>query len=184
MKTNYKLRALIDAFTDLAESTGCSERGLMESLLDIFDPEELLELGYGGRVKAYLEEYGAEGEWNAVSRKVEELNMTKNEVSEIIRNKARAHGFETSEEMGHHGFPDILSEELNFTYSNTPTENTDWRAGILEQTLTITASVRRMGGQPTAEELLQTADEVRRGAELLIELQGIDLTWKEQFSVS
>ena len=33
------------------------------------------------------------------------------------------------------------------------TENTDWRAGILEQTLTIIASVRKMGGLPTVEEL-------------------------------
>ena len=44
MKTNDKLRALIDAFTDLADNTGCSERGTMESLLDVFEPEELVEV--------------------------------------------------------------------------------------------------------------------------------------------
>lgn len=107
--------------------------------------------------------------------------MTRNELNEIIRGKAREHGFETSEERGFHGFSDIRSEELNFTYHREPTENTDWLAGILEQTLTITASVRRMGGQPTVEELLKTADEIRRGAELVAELQGLDLTWTERF---
>ena len=107
--------------------------------------------------------------------------MTKNELNEIIRSKARAHGFETSEERGFHGFADILSEELNFSYTPTTTERTDWKAGILEQTLTITASVRRMGGQPTVGELLKTADEIKRGAELIAELQGLDLTWTEHF---
>ena len=106
--------------------------------------------------------------------------MTKNELNEIIRSKAREHGFETSEEQGFHGFTDILSEELNFTYSTAMTENTDWRAGVLEQTLTITASVRRMGGRPTAEELLQTADEIRRGAGLVLALQKENLTWREE----
>ena len=110
--------------------------------------------------------------------------MTRNELNEIIRSKAREYGFETSEERGFHVFTDILSEELNFTYHTAATENTDWRAGVLEQSLIITASVRRMGGQPTAEELLQTADEIRRGAELVAELQGIDLTWTEHFDRS
>ena len=107
--------------------------------------------------------------------------MTKNELNEVIRSKAREHGFETSEERGFHGFADILSEELNFSYTPTTTERTDWKAGILEQTLTITASVRRMGGQPTAEELLKTADEIKRVAELVAELQELDLTWTERF---
>ena len=38
-----------------------------------------------------------------------------------------------------------------------------------------------MGGQPTVEELLKTADEIRRGAELAAELQGMNLTWTETF---
>ena len=106
--------------------------------------------------------------------------MTRNELNEIIRSKAREHGFETSREKGFHGFTDILSEELNFTYHTEATENTDWKAGILEQTMTITASVCRMGGQLTAEELLQTADESRRGAELVLALQKENLTWREE----
>ncbi len=59
MSTNEKLCALIDVFTEVAENHGCSERGTMESLLDIFEPEELIALGYEERVKAYFDEYGA-----------------------------------------------------------------------------------------------------------------------------
>ena len=61
-----KHKALIDAIIDQAEWSRCSERGTMESLLEIFEPEELIALGYGDRVKGYVEEYGAEGEWDEI----------------------------------------------------------------------------------------------------------------------
>ena len=48
--------------------------------------------------------------------------MTKNELNEIIRSKAREHGFETSEERGFHGFSDIRSEEPStLKQQRTPT---------------------------------------------------------------
>ena len=107
--------------------------------------------------------------------------MTKAQVNEIIKRAAARYGFETTEEAGFQGFSEIRSEELNFTYTCKTTENTDWAAYHIEQTLTVTASVRKMGGQPTVEELLKTADEIRRGAELTAELQATDLTWTEEF---
>lgn len=63
-----KHKALIDGLTDQAEWSGGSERGTMESLLDIFEPEELVQLGYGERVKAYIEEYGGDGDWEDINR--------------------------------------------------------------------------------------------------------------------
>ena len=60
MKKDDKIRALIDAYTELAESQSCSERSTMEALLDIFEPKELAELGYRERVIAYLKEYGCD----------------------------------------------------------------------------------------------------------------------------
>jgi len=30
----------------------------METLLEVFEPQELTEMGYGDRVSAYLKEYG------------------------------------------------------------------------------------------------------------------------------
>ena len=107
--------------------------------------------------------------------------MTKAQVNEAIKKAAKAHGFETTRETGFQGLAEIISEELNFTFTARNTENTDWAAHRIEQSLTVTASVRRMGGQPTAEELLRTADEIRRGAELTAELQRMNLTWTETF---
>ena len=107
--------------------------------------------------------------------------MTKAEANGIIREAAARHGFETTEEAGFQGLSEIRSEELNFTFTVRTTENTDWAAHRIEEALTVTASVRKMGGQPTVEELLKTADEIKRGAELTAELQGIGLTWTETF---
>ena len=76
---------------------------------------------------------------------------------------------------------EIISDELNFTFTARTTENTDWAAHKIEQSLTVMASVRRMGGQPTVKELLKTADEIRRGAELTADLQSMNLTWVETF---
>lgn len=73
MKSNDKLCALIDAFTDLAEKTGYCERATMESLLDIFDPDELAELGYEERVRVYLAEYGAERNSATLPHSLKEL---------------------------------------------------------------------------------------------------------------
>ena len=107
--------------------------------------------------------------------------MTKAQVNETIRRAAARYGFETTDESGFQGFSEIRSEELNFTYTVRTTENTDWAAHHVEQSLTVTASVRKMGGHPTVEELLKTADEIRHGVELTAELQGTDLTWTEEF---
>ena len=107
--------------------------------------------------------------------------MTKAQVNETIKATAQAHGFETTEQPGFQGITEIISGELNFTFTVRNTENTDWAAHRIEQALMVTASVRKMGGQPTVEELLKTADEIRRGAELTAELQGMNLTWTETF---
>ncbi len=66
MKKNDQIRAMINAYTELAESQSLSERSTMEALLDIFDPNELAELGYQKRVIAYLREYGCEEELNSI----------------------------------------------------------------------------------------------------------------------
>ena len=80
--------------------------------------------------------------------------MTKAQVNETIRAAAKAHGFETTAEPGFQGITEIISGELNFIFTVRNTENTDWAAHRIEQSLTVSASVRRMGGNPTVEELL------------------------------
>lgn len=69
MKKNDQIRALIDAFSQLAENTAHSERSTMEALLDIFDPGELAQLGYRERVIAYLKEYGCDEDIAALTGK-------------------------------------------------------------------------------------------------------------------
>ena len=107
--------------------------------------------------------------------------MTKAQINNILRETAGKHGFDTTEEAGFQGFSEIKSEELNFDYYIETTKNTDWKKGIVEQTLTVRASVRKMGGHPTIEDLFNTAEEIDNGAQLLEELENKDLTWIETF---
>lgn len=107
--------------------------------------------------------------------------MTRSQVNETIKAAAQAHGFKTTEKPGFQGITEIISEELNFIFMVRNTENTDWEAHKIEQSLMVTANICRMGGQPTVEELLRTADEIRRGAKLVAEIQAMNLIWTETF---
>lgn len=68
MKKNDQLRAMIDAYTELAESQSLSERCIMKDLLDIFDTKELADLGYRERVIVYLQEYGCDEEIEEITK--------------------------------------------------------------------------------------------------------------------
>ena len=105
--------------------------------------------------------------------------MNRVEINEAIKAASAAHGFITRE--GFQRLEEPVSEELNFIWNTRTTENTDWTAHRVEQEAELTASVRKMGGNPTPEELLKTADEIRRGAELVKELNQMNLTWTEEF---
>ena len=106
--------------------------------------------------------------------------MTKAQINRIIKETAEKHGFDISEGTGFDGLSEIKSEELNFMYNVRHTENTDWKNGIVELKLTVSASVRKMGGHPTIEELFNTAEEIDSGAQVLEELERIDLIWTEE----
>lgn len=107
--------------------------------------------------------------------------MTKEMVNNAIRLEAEAKGFKVTEQEGFQGLVEIISEELNFTYTVKHTENTDWQARKIEQSVTVQASVRKMGGNPTVEELVKTADEIKNGARLMEILNGLNLIWTETF---
>ena len=104
--------------------------------------------------------------------------MTLNDVCEQIRKTANTYGFEV--EQSHlFRLPVIRSEELNFCLL----EKHDYN--MAKRTVTThvlpSASVRRMGGSPTVEELLKTAEEIQRGAELVQKLQSMGLSFIETF---
>ena len=108
--------------------------------------------------------------------------MTKQEVNEIISSKAAEYGFEIEENslgwnnkrMGE----DYISIQI---FQNSNIEKTDWenRIGCID--IEASASVSRMGGSPTPEELLKAADEIARGAKFTAELQGMKLSYERTF---
>ena len=62
MDTYEQVRCLTAIIANFATDGLLTERIAMEALLEVFDPQELAELGYSERVNAYLKEYGGEEE--------------------------------------------------------------------------------------------------------------------------
>ena len=58
MDTYAQLEMLTAVIANLSVTGVWSERDVMETLLEVFKPEELEQLGYGDRVDAYLKEFG------------------------------------------------------------------------------------------------------------------------------
>ena len=57
MDTYEQVRCLTTIIANLPETGARTERDVMETLLDVFEPQELVELGYGDRLDAYMQEY-------------------------------------------------------------------------------------------------------------------------------
>ena len=108
--------------------------------------------------------------------------MTKKEIAEIIKSKAAEYGFEIEENsMGwnnKHTGQDYINIQI---LQNSNFEKTDWEKRIGCIDIEASASVRRMGGSPTPEELLKAADEIARGAKLTAELQSMGLSYERTF---
>ena len=58
MDTYTQLEMLTAVIANLPESGAWTERDVMETLLEVFEPKELEQLGYGDRIDAYLKEFG------------------------------------------------------------------------------------------------------------------------------
>ena len=58
MDTYAQLEMLTAVIANLSVTGVWSERDVMETLLEVFELEELEQLGYGDRVDAYLKEFG------------------------------------------------------------------------------------------------------------------------------
>lgn len=56
MKNSRKIVALIDAYIELAQAHSYDDSQIIDALTDIFDREELEELGYAEFIRAYFEE--------------------------------------------------------------------------------------------------------------------------------
>ncbi len=108
--------------------------------------------------------------------------MTKKEIAEIIESKATEYGFEIEENTlgwnNKHTGQDYINIQI---FQNNNLEKTDWekRIGCIE--IEACASVSRMGGSPTPEELLKAADEIARGAKFTADLQSMKLSYERTF---
>ena len=106
--------------------------------------------------------------------------MTKEQVIAIIKEAAERHGFTTCKysmtrlieikEPGETHF-------LNFTIWERIAPDTDWSRREVTMNLHFRASLACMGGEPTPEDLLMASDIIRRGAELVKELEAMDLSY-------
>ena len=60
MDTYEQVRCLTAIIANFATDGLLTERIAMEALLEVLEPQELAELGYGDRVNTYLKEHGGE----------------------------------------------------------------------------------------------------------------------------
>ncbi len=104
--------------------------------------------------------------------------MTLYDINETIRQKAAAHGFETRDTTWSR-YPEIVAENVNFSIFDHI--SCDWKTRSTTLTLQFRTSVSRMGGDPSVDELLATADEIKRAAELTADLQAENLSYIEVY---
>jgi len=106
--------------------------------------------------------------------------MTKEQVIAIIKEAAERHGFTTCKytmtRLIEIKEPDD-THYLNFTIIERFAEDTDWSKREVSMNLHFRASIACMGGEPTPEDLLLASDIIRRGAELVRELEAMDLSY-------
>ena len=101
--------------------------------------------------------------------------MKKEIVAEIISDKASLYGFEI--EVGGM-LPRIKSDNLNISLvAETDYDKSDMKAGKVWMRVLAAASVSKMGGNPTPDELLAVANEIARGAHLVEDIQNMNLSF-------
>ena len=109
--------------------------------------------------------------------------MTKNEIKAIITAAVANRGF-TAEENTFMRWPNITepdSHYLNFTITEEYPEDTDWSRREVEVRIRFRASLASMGGKPTPEELIHASEIIRSGAELVKELEAMNLSYTETY---
>ena len=108
--------------------------------------------------------------------------MTKQEVNEIITSKAAEYGFEIEENSLGWNNKRTGQDYINIQiFQNNNIDKTDWekRIGCIE--IEACASVSRMGGSPTTEELLKAAEEIAKGAKFAAEINSMGLSYERTF---
>lgn len=108
--------------------------------------------------------------------------MTRKEALKKIEAKALANNYNADVDGR---FPSITLKDkisyINFTIGfERDSKKSDWIKGIDAGYFTITASISRMGGNPSSEELLMAAKQIQEAAEFVREMEKEDLSYIEQ----
>ena len=107
--------------------------------------------------------------------------MTKEQVIEAIKNEIHASGFQPEMNERISPLPILMPDDDSYVAMNIRERwdeaNSDFENRIAAYKVEVQVSVKRMGGEPTPEELLKASDEIRRGAELMRKLQNLNLAY-------
>lgn len=113
------------------------------------------------------------------------MNRDRSEVMEILREAASWHGFEFSEdEWGERitDGKDWSSAWVNFHIAEEQVgEFVNEEEVYCDMKIVVSASVSRMGGNHTVEDLRKAADVISRAANLVEELSAKELTYRRYF---
>ena len=110
--------------------------------------------------------------------------MTKEQAITTIKEAAELHGFTTCK-YSMTRLIEIVepgdTHYLNFFILERTSPDTDWSMYEVRMNLHFRVSLACMGGEPTPEDLLLASDIIRRGAELVQELEALNLSYTETF---
>ena len=109
--------------------------------------------------------------------------MKKEQVISIIKKTAERRGFVTNiyQWTSLIEIQELDSHYLNFMVTENTAPDTDWSQRKVTMELHVRASLASMGGNPRPEDLFKASEIIRRGAELVQELEGMKLSYTEEF---
>ena len=111
------------------------------------------------------------------SERSTDMKATRQEINNVIEALAKSNGFEVR--TGCHGFKEFIAENLNFFTEAKSEWNMEERT--VTSKVSMRASISRMGGNPTTDELFAVADEIRRGASMVESFNGFEMECTETF---
>lgn len=100
---------------------------------------------------------------------------TMESIYQAITSAAESFGFRT--ERSSWNAAEITDDTHSVNFTVMPKPEWDFDSRTVSTSLTISASIATMGGNPTPDELLMRADAITRAANLCKTLNGIDLTY-------
>ena len=109
--------------------------------------------------------------------------MTKNEIKDIITEAACRYGF-IAEESAYANLVYIHEPDtqyLNFTITENWAKDTDWSKKEVTMLVHIHASLASMGGNPMPDDLIRASEIIRKGAEMVKELEAVGLSYTETY---